>query len=559
MEGFEYELAIKDSMSGPEHAVQGALEGVEHAALKADHAVAHLGQTHESTGKHAKEHEGFLDEFTKSLVPQIALGELAAEGLKKLGEGFLELGEKIVDFAAEGVEFALEAAEFRENMVLAFNVVSQTADEGEKTYDAIEKMAVANHQGIQKALGLARELSLAGIENEQRVSNVVQATGELQRVGLEGAAEKLRRVVEQSESLGHFALPKKLGAGFNLDSLVADLSKTLGKTPAIIRQELKAGKIAADVGIDALTRSITNGKVGELAAKKFDLKDVVTDWHNAWQQLVESVDAGPLTSALRNFVGIFSDGTNSSAALKDELVSDVNAIIKWLGAGIDAATTFGLRLELGFLQGKLAAKPLLDEMARVGIITPSISELGQEIQVIAKWLTVAGVAGAFLVTEIQAIQGWLGKQGAGALHAGGHESAGGFVEGIAAGLLDGRGVVGAAATDLGNAAIAKLRAVWQSHSPSMVAFDIGQGVGEGMALGATSSSDKAANAVGAALSPPDFSGHSGMGGGHRNVTIAAGAVHVEVHGAAANAEEIGAIVEEKLADVIERVNLELGG
>jgi hypothetical protein len=98
--GFTYETAIHDGMSGPAHHEVAALGELEHAIGKTEKALGGLASAHEHAGKMSGEAKGFLKEFTGSLVPEIAIGEVAAEGIIKLGESFAELGEKIVDFGS---------------------------------------------------------------------------------------------------------------------------------------------------------------------------------------------------------------------------------------------------------------------------------------------------------------------------------------------------------------------------------------------------------------------------------------------------------------------------
>jgi hypothetical protein len=551
-DGFEFTTAIRDGMSGPAHAEVAALGELDSALAKSEKSLHSHAAATENAGRMSGEAKGFMKEFTGSLVPEIALGEAAAEGLKKLGEGFVELGEKIFDFAKEGVEFALESAEFKENMTEAFAVVSGTAEKGEETYSAIEKMAAAHHLDIGKSLGAAKELALSGVENERILSDTVQAQGALQRVGLEAGAEKLRRLVEQSEAAGHLILPKKLGAiGFNM----ADLAKGLHETPAELARDLKAGKIEVDRGIAAIDAAILGGNVGQLAARKFDLTDVATSWHNIWRQLVEDVDAGPLTSALRNFVDNFTEGSGAAGGMKDEIVKDVNAIVRVLGELVSDATTLFLKLELGFYEGKIAATPMIAEIHKLGLEGPNLHDIGDSAEHIAKAMVVVASATALAV-------GWIIKleELKDPVKIGGHEIGVGFVGGLVDGLTGGKFQVVKEVEGLGMAALDALRRVWQSHSPSRVAFDIGFGVGEGMGLGAEASSDRAARGVSDALSPPDFRGASSSAGpSTRNVTIAAGAVQIHIAGSSVDVEAMREVVENALNDAIDRVNLELGG
>jgi hypothetical protein len=553
-DGFTYVTAIKDLMSDPAHTQAAALGSLDAALKKDEAALKSHGDAHGEAGKHVKEHEGFLKSFTSSLVPEIAVGELAAEGIKKIGESFVELGESIVEFGIEGVKFALESAEFRENMVEAFTITQGTAEEGEEVYNTISRLADAHHLDIGKSEGLAKELALSGVENVGQLASTVTAIGSLQRVGLEAGAEKVRRLIEQSEAAGHLVLPKKLGAvGFSL----ADLAKGLGETPKQLALDLKAGKITVEQGIRAIDEAINNGKVGQLAAKKFDLKDVATDWANVWRNLTEDVDSGPLVSALRNFVAIFDDGSASGAGMKEEIVSDVNTIIRYLGTGVEDVETFALEIELGFLKGKNAARPLVNEIESLSVSLPTMQALGADVEWVAENLTTAAIRAAYLVTELAKLQHWLGGEAAQALHAGGFASAEDFVGGLAEGIGGGTGLVVGAIRHLGTAGIEALREVWDSHSPSRVAMGVGEGIGEGVAIGADSSSGRAATAIGNVFAPPDF---AGIGGGTGpSLTIAAGALQVNISGATGNADAIKEVAEEAFADLLERISLELGG
>lgn len=553
-EGFEYETAIKDSMSGPAHHEAAALGELEKAVEKADASLHKLGEAHEHAGKSHEKGEGLVKSFTSSLIPEIAAGELAAEGIKKLGGALLELGEKVIDFGVEGVEYALESAEFKENMIQAFEVVSQSAEEGEKTYEAIEKMASAHHLDIGKTLAAAKELALSGVENEQIVSDSVQAIGALQRVGLDSGAEKLRRLIEQSEAAGHLILPKKLaGAGFTQEELAEKLGLPKGS-------DLKKLKIDTDKGIAAIDALINEGNVGKLAAKKFDLTDVATDWRNVWKQLTEDVDAGPLTSALKNFVSIFDEGSASGKVMKDEITSDINAIIAFLGPVVDDVEILVLRMVLGFQNGQHAAKPLVDDIKAMGLEGPDIASLGHDVEIFVAGLVHAAAEIAWVIAEWQHLGGEHEKAAKeaknGAPWAAAAQS---WIDGIL-GVLTGGGYVAleSATSHLAQGAVDAFRNVWKTHSPSEVSADIASDIVAGYVVEMRGSTTKTGEAVAQAFAPTQTGSAPALGGGSRSYTIAPGAVviHVESH---ASASELQSIVENALTDVLERTSLELGG
>jgi hypothetical protein len=547
--GFDYETTIKDGMSGPAHHEAEALGELDAALAKNEKALKSHSSAHEEAGKKEKEHGGFLKEFSGNLIPEIALAELAAEGVKKIGEAFVEAGKSVIEFGIEGVKFSLEAAEFKENMVEAFNVVSQTEDEGEKTYAAIEGMAAARHLDIGKTLTAAKELALSGVENEQILSDTVAAQGALQRVGLDAGAEKLKRLVEQSEAAGHLILPKKLGGiGFDMSGL----AKSLGETPAQLKADLAAGKIEVDKGIAAIDQAILTGNVGQLAAKKFDLTDVATDWHNIWKQLTEDVNAGPLTGALKDFIGQFSSGQPAFASFKDEIVHDVNFIISALGDVVNYGTHFALSLERSWLDARVGAKPLTDELDRIGATQGVLNGVGLAIRFMADGMLVLAHETASVVTSLAAV-------GAVGGHVGGIGTGESFVQGLVNSLYAGVPGVHAAGQQLGEAAHEGAKVGIDAHSPSRKAFELGIDYGEGFAMGGEASADRVARAMGD-MAMPELPAPAPAGGGtSRTITIEAGAVQIHIESGGQAAEELRSVSLEAGTDLLERIAQELGG
>lgn len=553
-ERLEYEMAIKDSMSGPAHREVEALGALERAALGAAERLDHLAHANENAGHEAHKHAGFAEELQHQLLGHITVATLAAGAIEKLAQGFAELGEKLLDFGIEGVTAALQAAEFRENMTQAFEVVSGTAEEAENTYRSIEGMAVAQHIGIQRALNSARELGLAGLKNEQTISDVVAAQGELQRVGLEAGAEKLQRIILTSEAMGHLVLPKKIGGmGFNLD----DLNERLGLPKGT---DLKKIKVDTEKGIEAIASLISHGNVGKLAASKFDLHDVETDWANVWQKLREDVHAGPLTSALRDFVSIFDNGTASGKVFHDEIVKDVNGIVEVAGKVVEDIEILSLRLVLGFQNGTHAAKPLIEQMYKLGLEAPNIEKIGVAVERIAALFVYMAYGEALSIGYLlQFAQGLLKfEQEAEQFITFGIHLARDFVAGIVDALHGGQPSMHQAGWALLHSAIEGGKLAALIRSPSAVTYEMGLNLTEGLARGVERGSGSSDAAMSEAMTVP-APGAAPMGGS-RSITFEAGSFHFEYHGSGGmDREEFRSLAEEVVTDAIERVNLELGG
>lgn len=560
-DSFTYETAIKDGMTEPAHNEAAAIDKLTESVTRNDAALKHHAESSEHAGKGAEHAEGFLKEFSGALVPQIALGELAAESIKKIGESAYELGEKLVEAGVELVHFSLETSEFKENLVDTFTVIEGSAEGGEEAFAALQRTAVAAHLSINEAGDLAKRLAVSGVQNAEALDAAVAAIGALKRTGLDEGSAKLERIIEQSEALGHFQLPKKLGGlGTSVDAIVNELSKSLGRTPDMIKQQLKAGQISAEQGIAAITNTINQGQVGAIAARKFDLSDVATDWHNVWVKLTEDVDASPLVYALRDFVSIFDDGTASGKTFKDTIVDGVNSIIKTLASGVESATIFGLETEVAFLTVELAAKPMVDALRHLEERQHILRILGDMAQKFGSEMMTA----ADEVLRLADAWNKLTGRGDGlALEPHGKKSGNSLADGLATGIQEREASVRAAASQSGAAAVDAMRKALDAHSPSRVTMALGADVVEGMVIGVSSNAPKAQGAMREAMGTiPSFDPGSMLmgGGGGRTVTIGSVIENLTVHGGGEGVvDEIGSIVEEKLADAIERINLELGG
>ena len=378
-EGFEYIAEIRDEMSGPADAIKKSLHGLQeafHATGEAEKkardssgrfissqrsAVEALGHHTEGMAK-AKEHlTGFSEQwhkFGESMIPQVAIGELVAEGIKKVGEAAIEAAKAVAEFVIETTKFAVEASEFKEATIGAYEAIQGTAEEGERTYAAIEKLAASMHMPTDKAQDIAKTLMEQGLENVGLVKGAIETISNLERAGLGGAADKFKSVIERSLSAGHFVMPKKL-SGIQQESVYGELAKELGKSVAEVKRDMKAGLIATEAGIGALETVVNSSKIAEIARKKFTMADALTDLQNAWRSMLQDIDASPLTDAFRDFVSIFQDGSSSAGDMKDVMTKALNEIIKRVAEGVEGINIFTLRAENFGLRTEIALAPAI--------------------------------------------------------------------------------------------------------------------------------------------------------------------------------------------------------
>ena len=328
----EEEFRIKDEASSPVKAMTEALHGLTEAlkssagaSEKAEYGYGKLGRAAKEAGEHAeKAHKHDGGGFFSSLIPEIAAGELAAEGLKKLAEA-----------AVEGVKFAIEASEFKENMVDAYGAIQGGAEEGEKTFQEIDTLAKKIHAPTEKAHELAQRLMLSGLENTEAVTETIKAVTALQRTGLEAGAQKLQMIVERGEAAGHFDLSAKMlkGTGASIDAVYRGIAERLHVNQANVKAMIKAGQVDVETGVLALDEAVNLGRAGQIAAKKLTLSDVMVDAKNTIRGLFQEANSGPIVDAFGRIADSIKPGTEGAEKFKATLDGIISAVAGLIDLG----------------------------------------------------------------------------------------------------------------------------------------------------------------------------------------------------------------------------------
>jgi len=473
--------------------------GIEASRIKLH--LADLNKAHKGSMNVEK---GFFKEFSGSLIPEIAIGELVAEGVKKIGEGIGEL-----------VKFSVEVAEFKENTVSAYEVLGKG---GQAMFAEIDALAHNIHMPAQEAHALAQDLLTRGMEDDKMIAATIGAISAAKRGGPAGTSEKIQGIVERALSVGKLSVrgPRELaGTGINVEAFYADLGQRLGKSRDVIKEELKAGAIDAKVGIAAIDDAINNGKIGEIAKKKLTFGDLVTDLKNNVVSIFQNVDTGPLVQGFQHFVSLFDTGQASGKGMQDAITGGLNEIIKWIGRGMDAFTTMFLKTEIGAYDLYISLFPVIEVLDKIvigaGKMVDEWNKLGSGESRIDKAL----LAGSDMADPMQGLGFDAGKA-----------FGTGLDEGAGAGL--------------------------DAHSPSRKFMKRGMQMDEGLSAGLDAG--MAQESLAASIEPPSAGGGS-RGGSSTSVTIDVGGITIQ----AMNGEEIAPLLESQVIDIFERVALELGG
>jgi len=372
-DGFSYEITMPDEMSGPAHDAKDALDELTSSIKKNEGALKEQKSAgHEANEGHkeAAGGAGFLSEalggLKESLIPQVAIGEMVAQAVEKLGDVALEAAKKFAELVIEGTKFALKMSEFKENSEQAYAAVLGTAEEGEATFAAIDRLSRSVHMPAEKAHDLAKTLMLEGLTNQEQITSAITVVSDLHSVGLDQGAEKFQRVIERSLQEGHFALPKRGGIpGADLEQVYKTLGERLHIGVDEVKRQLAAGRIGVEEGISALEETFMKSKAHEIAKSKFDLSDVETDLSNSFHTMLQDVDASPLKQSLVDFVSIFDQGNASGQTMKEVLTDTFNTVIRWVSIAVDGFTVLALKGEASALDLEAAFYPEIVVLTKI--------------------------------------------------------------------------------------------------------------------------------------------------------------------------------------------------
>jgi len=400
------ELRLEAKMAGDANAVKALGIGLQGTALEASRAKIELDKLTAAEPANINGRIGgdFLEGLSGKLFSTITLANLAATAITAIGHAAVTAARDVMSFAESIAKFAIDASGMRKHAEESYEIFLDSAEAGQALYKQIEAVAVGGHMAIGRAQTMAQSLMAEGITQTETVAATVQAIGVLERVGPEGSAERLQRIIARSMASGHFEVQARTLAGVaNLPDLMADISKRLHQPVATIEAEMKAGKIAADVGIAAIVDAVNWGKIGDIAQKRLTLKDVWVDFGNAFTRMLDDINVTPIVQALENVIWVLNGGTQGASDFKDGIKSAMDEASAWVGARITDITVFLLDLEIYYLKHKASFDKLwsdfnksMDQVDWDGLI-PKIETVGDAIFTIAKAVTLVADAALAVV------------------------------------------------------------------------------------------------------------------------------------------------------------------
>ena len=379
---------------------------------------------------------------------------------------------------------------------------------------------------------------------------------------------QLRGIIERGKQFGRvgLGLNELQGTGLNFDDVAAQLAKSMKTGVAQARQALVYGMVPVDAAAKAI-RDAVEKRFGQINAKKLlDLDAITQKFHDRITKLASGFNLEPVLESLSKLSELFDTSTVTGAALQQMVTLFGQALGATFKGGTPIAKAFfeqfiigtqraiiwTLRFALFIKEHWGAAKAVLLGFAGVlaaklvvalALATPAIWSFAAGV-IAATWPILAiGAAIALVSLGIyELVKHWDDvKTFFANLATGAWQAATDFVDGLVGGLVANVSRVVDAAKNLGKSAWEALRNVWDSHSPSRLAFKLGADIGEGKALGIESKGGRVDDAA-ASSGQSGAGAMAGGGGGGRGAggpTVHIGNVTIMVPAGTTNGEAVG--------------------
>jgi hypothetical protein len=569
VDGFEWILEMRDSMTGPAGTARSSLRGLESQMKSTEAEIRKLQATQlmyrqagftqgakEAGNDIAKLRQG-LSETRAAHSDLTASAGASAEAMGVLGGAFMAAAAAAavvaVAFASatyEGGKLALEMSELREHTTAMFTGLSGSAAGGEEMYASIQKLRKILPESEKDLSSWAAKLMGAGMVDPRSVQESIKAMSSASALmggGEQGkaAADKVSNLIAKSLEGGKFkGMAKTLvGTGVSAD----DLAKQLGMTPENFQKAFKKGTIEADKGIDALNDVLQRKGAGALAGTMNELPVMMAKAKESFMHLFDGVDVKPFTAAVRQMVGILDTAQPSGRAMKLTITDAFNSIMRIGGETVRALTIGFLYLELGVLKLMHVFAPVIlkfREWMHDGTLLTimygalilmgiALASIAVTLGLVVAPIVAMGVAFAYAVQKALEL-----KQ---------------IVTGVGEAAPNMTKVMGPNATTLGGMGGQLEMGTAPAHATGGRVMQPAPGEVFASVAPGESIAPKGGIAVGAGGGQ---SAGAAPGSGSRTVMVDVGGIHIE--GAGKSAHEIMGMLEDAVADLFDRAALEAG-
>lgn len=652
MENFAFTISLADALTGPSKRMQSALAlqkkglmDLAAPAMRLEKSIASLGvamQKSEALGdfkawdkqnKQLLAYKLALDKTDKSQLNMIRdidkQSKALGESIKKtsqlagvygaIGAGALAVGKSIVGATVGIIEFTLEQAQAKAAMQNTFAAMAGGKKAGDQLFEMMETLATQVPQSKDKLGEWSKQFMAMGVLDQSKLRTQLLATASAEALmgdkGVEAFTGLSKKIQEAMLSTGKLKLGEKQLAGFAATGVnVADVASKMGMSVIALSAGLKAGTINASKFNEAMTGALITKGAGPLEKMGKSLESLSVKFKEALGDIFEDVDIGPFVDALKDMLGLFTQGTESGKEMKTVLGSMFTGLFSEMGKVTQLTELMFLKMIGGALSAYIAIKPFTGALKAVGVVvlgsllgwglyTLAVGAVGAAAWISSGGLTAMAAAGwaalapilvaaapfvAFGIAVLgvyEAFTHWDQiKEMALAAFSWVDDLTGNLISGLVSGIVNGLPHVLKAISDLGHAALNKLSSVFDSHSPSRAFKMRGLQGGQGLAGGFDASVPMVKQSVSklgnAALSAPSINAPSlgsdsgaapipaisaanfsvpqqapaaaasGSTGG-KQVTVHVGGIHID--GAGKSADQI---TEQAVTLVFERIALE---
>lgn len=484
----------------------------------------------------------------------IATGTLLADVIKNIASAAFNAAKAL---AVMGVKAAIaftsavaDAAMSREKSILALGVLrGGGVAGGTAEFEKIKETAIQMGVPLDEAAKQFQKLAAMQFSPKD-ADTFFKRMQDLKAIG--ASADEVGRAmlaITQIKSKGKMQGEEMLQlaeAGVSLDLIYAELEKQTGKTREEVMALQQAGKISADMGLDAIEKAIgkkVGGKAAGKAAEEFmdtTLSGLVQRIQGFKSILLDDIAAqlGPELKAVKPMLDDIMKALRSEEA--KVVIGEVAAGFRLMLNGAKAAWPAIKAFVGGFAE---AFGPVWKQLKEAGGAMLKAFGGGDAKQGMADLIVVARVLGVVLahtvgfmialgglaggvVAGIALVFGKLSQlimragELAGEFMAKGSNLGSQLVNGLVAGITGGAGKVMASIKGLASGMMGGAEKTLDVNSPSGEFEWIGEMVGEGFAGGVDFSAPAANDAMTAMVTPPaPASGGSGGGGGSRTYNI----------------------------------------
>jgi hypothetical protein len=445
-----------------------------------------------------------------------------------------------------GGKLAISATMFREQTETSFEFLLGSSSKARSLYESA--LTVADKVGLEKenVVSSLKQMITSGSGEAEALASI-EAAGNLAAVLDASAADKLLDLYAGAKAKGTFdakQIKALAGLGIQTEQVYEKLAASTGKSMAQVKAEVKAGKLDAQQGIDAVNMLINDrGGVGEKAGGNLDR--IVGDVQGHFVNLFDSVDFGPLKTMansvlagldgpagakaessinrifaaltgaaaggtggglIEKLIGGAASGLEAMATAAEAAAPFIQAIIEGLGEGLgdvgSVLSEVGGAISEAFggdnastvqdVAGafKLVARAVVYVVAAIAVIVGVVAVLINLLVILTAAIG-GGLAAAFmwLATNLEAVGAWFSNLGStisgavgSAIDAAGSIGSG-IIDGITSGISSGASSVASAITSVAKSAIAAAKGALGISSPSRVFAGIGGFTAQGFAMG----------------------------------------------------------------------------